>query len=162
MTKVQFSTLIYSYLISSFSLSDGAHLLFVFLSEALSQLPAAPLYAALFFLMLALIINSTLVRYLSFYTSLSLVIFFSNNIFWNSSLYSVIRRGNGNLLTLWSLCWATEEVSRIFIILCLLGFSILYNPSLSSIHVLPSDVVVMSSLFLVLSSLFSPFLSAHR
>ncbi|GMR42406.1 hypothetical protein PMAYCL1PPCAC_12601, partial [Pristionchus mayeri] len=43
-----------------FQLKDGVHLLFVFLSEALSQLPAAPLYAALFFLMLALIINSTL------------------------------------------------------------------------------------------------------
>ncbi|GMS89477.1 hypothetical protein PENTCL1PPCAC_11652, partial [Pristionchus entomophagus] len=47
--------------ITHFQLRDGAHLLFVFLSEALSQLPAAPLYAALFFLMLALIINSTLV-----------------------------------------------------------------------------------------------------
>ncbi|GMT19400.1 hypothetical protein PFISCL1PPCAC_10697, partial [Pristionchus fissidentatus] len=46
--------------IHHFQLRDGAHLLFVFLSEALSQLPAAPLYAALFFLMLALIINSTL------------------------------------------------------------------------------------------------------
>ncbi|CAJ0942793.1 unnamed protein product, partial [Mesorhabditis belari] len=49
----------FSIKLDQIQIADGAHLVFVFLAEALAGVPVAPLYCGLFFLMMCLVILST-------------------------------------------------------------------------------------------------------
>uniref|UniRef100_W6NFM8 Sodium:neurotransmitter symporter domain containing protein n=1 Tax=Haemonchus contortus TaxID=6289 RepID=W6NFM8_HAECO len=58
-SAIGFTCFEFSISLEKFHIRDGAHLVFVFLAEALAGVPVAPLYTGLFFLMVVLIIHST-------------------------------------------------------------------------------------------------------
>ncbi|KAE9418941.1 hypothetical protein Angca_002340, partial [Angiostrongylus cantonensis] len=58
-SAIGFTCFQFSISLDKFHIKDGAHLIFVFLAEALAGVPVAPLYTGLFFLMVVLIVHST-------------------------------------------------------------------------------------------------------
>ncbi|KAK6740062.1 hypothetical protein RB195_008499 [Necator americanus] len=58
-SAIGFTCFEFSISLDKFQIRDGAHLIFVFLAEALAGVPVAPLYTGLFFLMVVLIVHST-------------------------------------------------------------------------------------------------------